>query len=150
LRRGLTLTEFVMPYTIWHEELVLGTVDLPRGLLVASRLRPSAGYRAIADMVQRATVAFLHLGLFYGNTNSDAQPIDVHRWSEAIDQVSRLRFTLTDAQGDTVATHFVNLLEGPAADGVIVLVSRKDSAAETPAMRLQHTPPPTSVIASAV
>jgi hypothetical protein len=100
-----------MPYTIWHEELVLGTVDLPRGQFVAGRLRPAPSYSSIADMVQRATVAFLHLGLFYRITTSDAQRLDAYRWSAAIDQVSRLRFTLTDAQGEPVAIHFVNLLE---------------------------------------
>jgi hypothetical protein len=139
-----------MPYTIWHDDLVLGTVDLPRGEFVASRLRPAAGYQSVADMVQRATAAFLHVGLFHRSTNPDVQLPDAYPWSAAIDQVSRLRFTLTDARGEPVATHFVNLLETPADNSVIVLVSRKDSGSERSAMNSRHTPPPTSLVAPAV
>lgn len=33
-----------MQYTIWHDGTVVGTVDLPNGSFVASRLKPSVGY----------------------------------------------------------------------------------------------------------
>ena len=139
-----------MSHTIWHDDLLLGTVDLPRGQFVAGRLRPAVDYSSVADAVQRSTVAFLYLGLFYGHLTGHPLQPDAGQWFEAIEQASGLRFTLTDADGQPLATHFVNLLDSPVSSGVVVLVSLENPIQGRPASIYPSTTPPISSGAPAV
>ena len=129
-----------MLHRIWHEDVLLGTIDLPRGQFVAGRLRPGAGYTSVAETVQRSTVAFLHLGLFYRRPIVRAPGPDADQWLEAIEQAGDLHFTLTDAQGRLVATHFVNLLDSAAGDGVVALICVEDTALGRPARNARAGP----------
>jgi hypothetical protein len=140
-----------MPHTIWHDDTLLGTVDLPRGQFVASRLQLATGYHSVAEIVQRSTGAFLRPGLFYSTGSSRPTPLlETREWFEAIEQASQLRLALADSEGQVVATHFINLLGSVGDDGVVLLVSLEERTPGRPATKSPRAPTPTASAAPAV
>ncbi|HEY9229277.1 MAG TPA: hypothetical protein VIP11_21700 [Gemmatimonadaceae bacterium] len=113
-----------MLFSVRANTVSLGVVDLPAGLLVAGQLEPSPQYATVAEVVRQATDAFLHLGLF------DAVapllppiPADTRRLRRALTRAARLQIALIGVNGEQVSANFVNLLEAPADQRVIVLAS---------------------------
>lgn len=118
-----------MRYTVRHGDAILGTVDLPRGEFVASRLTADVGYASVAAIVREATRAFLHIGLFHDVGAAQSAGIDVSADRRALGAAARLALALTDVRGRLVATHFINILEPAVDGGIVVLVSFDDDVA---------------------
>ena len=139
-----------MRHTIWLDTTRLGTVDLPAGQFVATRLQPTPSYQSIAESVQRATHAFLRLGLFYASIPEVALSPEDAAALAMILSASHLRLSLADSGGRVVATHFINLLQPRPDDGIIVLVSRSDGPALRRMDPLPRDPDAATFVAPAV
>ena len=113
-----------MWYTLKLNDVSLGIVALPSGLLVAGRLEPHAGYSRVKGIVRPATEAFLRLGVF-GVAAPLVPPIPAVARARraAMGRAARLPLTLAAEDGAVALTHFVNLLEAPGDGGIVVLAA---------------------------
>jgi hypothetical protein len=111
-----------MWYAVLHEQTLIGIVDLPLADLASGRMQRFPAYAAIRPTVRAATAALLQLG-FFGAAYPALPPRmrETVRLRHAISRAARLRLGLLDEQGASVQATFVNLLEAPADEGVVVV-----------------------------
>jgi hypothetical protein len=92
-------------------------------------------YANIQPTVRAATTAILKLGLFgAAYPPLPWQPREILRFRRAIARAARLRLSLVDERGFVAAVAFVNLLEAPADERVVVVAAFEDASAVIGAM----------------
>ncbi|HEY2374990.1 MAG TPA: hypothetical protein VGH98_03355 [Gemmatimonadaceae bacterium] len=119
-----------MWYTVLHEEAPIGIVELPLAGLAAGTMQRFPTYRAIRPTVRAATGALLQLGLF-GAAYPPIPPRqrEIARLRRAIARAARLPLSLVDERGAAAHAAFVNLLEAPADERVVVVAGFEDTLA---------------------
>jgi hypothetical protein len=124
-----------MWYTVLHEDAPIGIVDLPARGLAAGAMQRLPSYAGIQRTVRAATTAILKLGLFAAAYPPlPWQPREILRFRRAIARAARLRLSLVDEQGFVADVVFVNLLEAPADERVVVVAAFEDASAVVGAM----------------
>jgi hypothetical protein len=124
-----------MWYTVLHEDAPIGIVDLPALGLAAGAMQRLPSYAGIQPAVRAATAAILKLGLFgAAYPPLPWQPRAILRFRRAIARAARLRLSLVDEQGAPAQAAFVNLLEAPADERVVVVTAFEDASAGVRAM----------------
>src|SRR4029077_4249505 len=119
-----------MWYTVRHEDAPIGIVDLPALDLAAGAMQRLPSYANIQPTVRAATAAILELGLFgAAYPPLPWQPRQVLRYRRAIARAARLRLSLVDEQGAAAQVAFVNLLEAPADERVVVVTAFENASA---------------------
>lgn len=106
-----------MRFTVRHQGVPVGVVDLVGQELSAGSMEPAPGYAAIQPIVRAGSTALLHLGFFGAATLGSTDNADVDRLHAA----AGLRFELVDDDGRDIAATFVNLIEAPGDERVVVL-----------------------------
>lgn len=124
-----------MWFTVLHEEAPIGVVDLPATELAAGTMQRLPRYTSIRPAVQAATIALLKLGLF-GAAFPPVAPAhrEILGLRRALARAARLKLSLVDEQGSSAQVAFVNLLEAPADERVVVVVAFEDAIAAVAAM----------------
>jgi len=125
-----------MWYTVLHEHTPIGVVDLPPAGLTAGAMEPHPGYEAIAAITMAATAALLTDG-FFGAALPPLPPFPAAalRSRRAIARAARLNLELRDARGALADTSFVNVLEAPGDNRVVVVAGFPTVRALLGAMR---------------
>jgi len=114
-------------YTVNHDGVPVGFVELPDGELVAGALAPVVGLEAFRPTIRAGSDALLALGFF-----GAASGVSLNGAGTALRAAADLRFDLVDVEGRVVPATFVNLIESP--DGGVVVIARfRDAHAATPA-----------------
>jgi hypothetical protein len=119
-----------MWYMVLHERTPIGVVELPHAGFAAGVMQRFPTYVPIRPIVRAATAALLQLGLFGGAF----PPIgprrrDLLRLRRAMARAARLSIHLAAANGAIVHAVFVNVLETPADDRVVVVAGFEDATA---------------------
>lgn len=111
-----------MWYTVLHAETPIGVVDLELGALVAAAMLRFPSYEEVAPVTRAATSALLELGLFGGALPPVPPfPAQLLRRRRALTGAARLHLSLADGNGAPARTQFVNLLDAPSDQRVIVV-----------------------------
>jgi len=120
-----------MWFTLVHNGVPIGAVDLPLAGLAAGRVACLRAYGAIQPVVRVATAALLDVGVF-GVAAPPRSPrsAETIRLRRALARGARLQLELRSDAGELVPTTFVNLLEAPDDGGVIAVVG----VAEAPSL----------------
>ncbi|HEY7394537.1 MAG TPA: hypothetical protein VH559_06820 [Gemmatimonadaceae bacterium] len=117
-----------MRYSVNHDGVPVGFVELPEGELVAGKLAPVAGLEAFRPTIRAGSDALLALGFF-----GAASGVALNGAGTALRAAADLRFDLVDVDGGVVHANFVNLIESP--DGGVVVIARfRDAHATEPAL----------------
>ena len=119
-----------MLYIVKHHGVPIGAVELTDRELSAGTLETGRGYAAIRPVIQAGSEALLQIGFFGAATH--ASPVDTASLAAA----AALSFELVDPDGRDVPATFVNLIEAPGDERVVVLARFSHAAAGVPA-----TPP---------
>lgn len=109
--------------TVLHHGVPIGTVELGDRELAAGTMSPTKGYAGIRPIIQAGSEALLQLGFF--GAAAQTRPAD----STALAAAAALTFELADAEGRDVPATFVNLIEAPEDDRVVVLARRSHASA---------------------
>jgi hypothetical protein len=115
-------------YSVNHEGVPVGFVELPEGELVAGALAPVVGLEAFRPTIRAGSDALLALGFF-----GAASGVALKGAGTALRAAADLRFDLVDVEGRVVHANFVNLIESPDG-GVVVIARLRDTHAATPAI----------------
>jgi hypothetical protein len=116
-----------MRYTVKHQGVPMGTVELSDRELSAAALDAAPGYDAIRPVIQAGSKTLLQLGFFGAATRPLA--IDTAPLAAA----AELSFELVDSSGRDVPATFINLIEAPGDERVVVLARLSHAAAGVPA-----------------
>lgn len=124
-----------MWYTVLHDEVPIGIVDLPPLALAAGAMQRLPAYSAIQPTVRAATIALLALG-FYGAALPPIPPRsrEILHSRRALARAARLRLSLVNERGAIAHVRFVNLLEPPGDERVVVVAAFDDAIAAVGAM----------------
>ena len=117
-----------MRYSVNHDGVPVGFVELSEGELVAGTLTPVAALDAVRPTIRAGSDALLSLG-FFGATSGVA----LNGAGTALRAAADLRFDLIDLEGRVVHATFVNLIEAPDG-GVVVIARLSHASAATPAL----------------
>lgn len=119
-------------FTVRHLGVPIGNVQLTADATVsAGQLTPTPAYAAIRDVVREGSNALLQVGFFgaLAQLSNSGAPVPALRAAAA------LSLDLVDDAGNDVAATFVNLIEPPDDNQVVVLARLSHSYSRTPAMR---------------
>lgn len=119
-----------MRYSVVHEGVPVGDVELAPGELVAGQLTPRPALDTLRETLHAGSEALLALG-FFGAAAVGGQ----NGAEQALRAAADLRFDLFDARGELVPATFVNLIEAPDG-GTVVLARLGHAHAEVPAPRV--------------
>ena len=106
-----------MRFSVMHEGVPVGFVELSSGELVAGRLAPLPALDPLRDTIRDGSTALLALGFFGAATAAGRNGAGA-----SLRAAASLRFELFDERGDLVPATFVNLIEPP--DGGLVVLTR--------------------------
>jgi hypothetical protein len=118
-----------MFYTVLHHGVPIGTVELREGELAAGTLTATDAYAAIRPTVQAGSEALLQLGFFC----AAAKPL--FERPAALTEAAALTFELVDRNGRDIPATFVNLIEAPGDERVVVLARLSHASAAVAAER---------------
>jgi hypothetical protein len=126
-----------MWYTVLHEEIPIGYVELTSGALVAASMLRLPVYETIGPTTRSATDALLQLGLF-GGALPPVPPIsrELLRLRRSLSRAARLRLVLVDARGAVADTTFVNVLQSAEHDSAVLVAGFGRANAHVGAARL--------------
>lgn len=106
-----------MRFSVLHDGIPVGSVELAPGELVAGPLTPLPAIEPLRETIRAGSDALLALGFF-----GAATPAGQNGAGEALRAAAELRFDLVDDDGTLRPATFVNLLEAP--DGGVVVLAR--------------------------
>ena len=106
-----------MRFSVVHDGVPVGFVELTTGELVAGSLAPVAALEPLRPTIRAGSDALLALGFF-----GAASGATLNGAGTALRAAADLRFELVDFHGQLAHTSFVNLIEAP--DGGIVVITR--------------------------
>lgn len=106
-----------MQYSVVHNGIPVGTVDLAAGDLVAGRLAPAAPLEPLRATIRAGSNALLVLGFFGAAPTAGQQDTPA-----ALRAAAALRFDLLNEHGELAPTTFTNLIEAPS--GSVVVLAR--------------------------
>jgi hypothetical protein len=104
-------------FSVEHNGVPIGFVELDQGELVAGRLVPLPTLDSLRDTLRAGSRALLALGFF-----GAATPAGQNGAGDALRAAAALQFDLLDDRGEFVPTTFVNLIEAP--DNEVVVLTR--------------------------
>jgi len=116
-----------MRYTVKHHGVPIGAVELSERELSAGTLEAAPGYAAIRPVIQAGSETLLQLGFFGASTH----PLSTD--TASLSAAAELSFELVDSEGRDVPATFVNLIEAPGDERVVVLARLSHAAAGIPA-----------------
>jgi hypothetical protein len=119
--------------TVTFHGVPIGTVELEEYELTSGIMEPLAAYQAVRPTVRRGSAALLSVG-FYGTaalTAGEGEPAAI----EALSEAAAMRFELLDERGEQLEADFVNLIEPPDEETVVVIARFRGAAAGVPARR---------------
>ena len=116
-----------MRYSIVHDGIPVGFVDLAPGELVAGRVTPTPAFDPLRATLRAASDALLTLGFF-----AAATPKGQNGGGEALRAAAALHFDLLDDSGQLTPATFVNVIEAPDG-GLVALVRFGHAHAPVPA-----------------
>jgi hypothetical protein len=111
------MQEASMRYSVMHDGIPVGFVDLESGELVAGRLAPLPTIDSLRGTLRAGSEALLALGFFGAATEAGQNGSGT-----ALRAAAALRFDLQDERGALVPTTFVNVIDAP--DGGLVVLAR--------------------------
>ena len=106
-----------MRFSVLHEGIPVGFVELAPGELVAGHLTPLPALDPLRDTIRDGSDALLALG-FFGAATAAGQ----NGAGASLRAAAALQFDLVDARGELSPSTFVNVLESP--DGGLVVLAR--------------------------
>lgn len=106
-----------MRYSVVHDGIPLGFVELGPGELVAGALAPLSALEPLRGTIRAGSNALLTLGFFGAATVAGQNGIGA-----ALRAAAALQFDLVTDQGELAPATFVNLIEAP--DGGVVVLAR--------------------------
>ena len=118
-----------MRYTVLHHGVPIGTVELTDRELAAGTMAPTEAYQAVRPTIRSGSEALLQLGFF----GAASQMPGADR--ESLSAAAALAFELTDLDGRDVPVTFLNLIEAPGDERVVVLARLSHAPAAVPAKR---------------
>jgi hypothetical protein len=104
-------------FSVVHEGIPVGFVELGSGELVAGPLSPLPALDPLRDTIRDGSNALLALGFF-----GAATPAGQNGAGASLRAAAALRFDLFDERGDLSPATFVNVIEAP--DGGVVVIAR--------------------------
>ena len=113
-----------MRFSVVHEGIPVGFVELASGELVAGQLTPLPALDPLRDTIRSGSNALLALG-FFGAATAAGQ----NGAGASLRAAAALQFDLVDARGELSPATFVNVLEPP--DGGLVVLARLGHAHAT-------------------
>jgi len=116
-----------MRFSVNHDGVPVGFVELSEGELVAGTLTPVAALDVLRPTIRAGSDALLALG-FFGAASGAA----LNGAGTALRAAADLRFELVDIEGRVAHATFVNLIEAPDG-GVVVIARLSHASAATPA-----------------
>jgi len=108
-------------FSVLHEGIPVGVVELGSGELVAGQLTPLPALDPLRDTIRNGSNALLALG-FFGAATAAGQ----NGAGASLRAAAALQFDLVDARGELSPSTFVNVLESP--DGGLVVLARRGHA----------------------
>ena len=121
-----------MRFSVMHEGVPVGFVELASGELVAGQLTPLPSLDPLRDTIREGSNALLALGFF-----GAATPAGQNGAGASLRAAAALQFDLVDQRGELTPSTFVNVLESP--DGGLVVLARLGHAHATVAATLPPT-----------
>ena len=118
-----------MQFSVMHEGIPVGFVELASGELVAGQLTPLPALDPLRDTIREGSNALLALGFF-----GAATPAGQNGAGASLRAAAALQFDLVDERGELNPSTFVNVLESP--DGGLVVLARLGHAHATVAAKL--------------
>ena len=124
-----------MQYMVRHHGVPIGQVELaPREVLSAGVLIPNNAYNAIRETVRAGSATLLNVGFFRAaSLIEDASPLDER--VPPLRAAAELAIDLVDVNGQEVAATFVNLIQPPNDNRLVVLARIAHAYADIPATR---------------
>lgn len=106
-----------MQFSVVHDGIPVGFVELAPGELVAGQLTPLPALDPLRDTIRDGSNALLALGFFGAATAAGQNGVGA-----SLRAAAALEFDLVDARGELNPSTFVNVLESP--DGGLVVLAR--------------------------
>ena len=122
-----------MRFSLVHEGIPVGFVELGSGELVAGPLTPLPALDPLRDTIRDGSNALLALGFF-----GAATPAGLNGAGASLRAAAALRFDLFDERGDLSPATFVNVIEAP--DGGVVVIARLGHAHATVGAKVPAPP----------
>jgi len=116
-------------FSVMHEGVPVGFVELASGELVAGQLTPLPSLDPLRDTIREGSNALLALGFF-----GAATPAGQNGAGASLRAAAALQFDLVDERGELRPSTFVNILEPP--DGGLVVLARLGHAHATVGAKL--------------
>lgn len=106
-----------MRFSVIHNGIPIGGVELAVGELVAGQLAPLPMIDPLRETLRAGSNALLSLGFFGAATEAGSNGA-----GGALRAAAALQFELVDERGEVVPTTFVNVIDAP--DGGLVVLAR--------------------------
>jgi hypothetical protein len=122
-----------MRYSVMHNGIPVGFVELESGELVAGRLAPLPAIDSLRTTLRAGSEALLAFGFFGAATDAGRNGS-----GSALRAAAALRFDLYDDRDELVPTTFVNVIDAP--DGGLVVLARFGHAHSAVGALVRPTP----------